>query len=351
MPGGHEGSGVDERAALVQNYFVSAGRDSGHPQGSECPRHRFPLIPAGTILSAPAGEPPFAHTSIIAPLRARFGIAALGARDAQAPDARAILAPQQPRADDSLDGITPPTAPNPTLQASSPRSAPPPAHSSPPRREPQQSCPYQRPRSRSPRRCGLHAPVVAIPGLRATGRPTGRGAGRSRALMNPARLETVHWGLTPAAVSRPGTPAGGSRRNCRLNAADAESVLLVTHELVTNAVEHARTPFELTVSFDKTAVLVEVFDESTLLPDLQPLNLRAARGRGLQMVAALAGPSSCPTPKPRTTRSLTTRRRSLSRYSRIRVGRHAERYCFRSSVGRTTPRSPHFARTYQGERK
>jgi phospholipase C len=79
-----------------------------------------PLVPAGTILRAPDGGPPFDHTSIIATLRTRFGIAALGQRDAKAPDLGAILTLQQPRTDDPLDGITPPTAPDPTLQAGSP---------------------------------------------------------------------------------------------------------------------------------------------------------------------------------------------------------------------------------------
>jgi two-component sensor histidine kinase len=108
--------------------------------------------------------------------------------------------------------------------------------------------------------------------------------------MNPARIETVHWAYpgSPVAARDARRRLAAQLQTWQVNAADAESVLLVTHELVTNAVEHARTPFELTVSFDKTAVLVEVSDESTLLPDLQPLNLRAARGRGLQMVAALA---------------------------------------------------------------
>jgi hypothetical protein len=41
------------------------------------------------------------------------------------------------------------------------------------------------------------------------------------------------------------------------------------------------------VSFDGTAIVVEVHDESMLEPRLEPLN-PAARGRGLQMVEALA---------------------------------------------------------------
>ena len=42
------------------------------------------------------------------------------------------------------------------------------------------------------------------------------------------------------------------------------------------------------MSFDGTAVVVEVHDQSMLEPRLQPFNPTAARGRGLQMVNALA---------------------------------------------------------------
>ena len=79
------------------------------------------LIPEGTILRAPAGgQPPFDHTSIIATLRARFGIGALGRRDAAAPDLGSILTLQTPRTDDPLAGIEPPTAADPVLIAGSP---------------------------------------------------------------------------------------------------------------------------------------------------------------------------------------------------------------------------------------
>jgi phospholipase C len=80
-----------------------------------------PLIPEGTILHAPSdGRPPFDHTSIIATLRARFAIGALGKRDAAAPDVGSVLTLQAPRTDDPLAGIEPPTAADPVLQAGSP---------------------------------------------------------------------------------------------------------------------------------------------------------------------------------------------------------------------------------------
>ena len=74
---------------------------------------------------------------------------------------------------------------------------------------------------------------------------------------------------------------------------ESESVLLVANELVANAVDHARTASELAVSFDGTAIVVEVHDGSMLEPRLQPVNPTAARGRGLQMVDAVAKSWRC----------------------------------------------------------
>jgi phospholipase C len=79
-----------------------------------------PLIPEGTILRPAAGTQPFDHTSIIATLRARFGIGALGARDAKAPDVGPALAAPTARSDDPLANIQPPTAADPVLKPGSP---------------------------------------------------------------------------------------------------------------------------------------------------------------------------------------------------------------------------------------
>jgi phospholipase C len=80
-----------------------------------------PLIPAGTILHAPGGgQPPFDHTSIIATIRTRFGIGALGRRDAAAPDVGSIVTLPAPRTDDPLAAVEPPTSADPVLVAGSP---------------------------------------------------------------------------------------------------------------------------------------------------------------------------------------------------------------------------------------
>jgi two-component sensor histidine kinase len=113
--------------------------------------------------------------------------------------------------------------------------------------------------------------------------------------MNPPGIETVRWTYPPfpTAAKHARHRLAAQLATWQIVASDAEPVLMIAYELTANAVEHARTPFDLTVSFDGTAVVVEVHDESTVAPRLQPLNLRAARGRGLQMVAAMAKNWNC----------------------------------------------------------
>ncbi len=73
-----------------------------------------------------------------------------------------------------------------------------------------------------------------------------------------------------------------------VSALQSDPILLVAHELVANAVDHARTALELVMTFDGTAVVVEVHDQSMVEPRLQPVDPTAPRGRGLQMVDGLA---------------------------------------------------------------
>lgn len=79
-----------------------------------------PLIDPNTTFRAPAGSPPYDHTSIIATMRARFDLGPLGQRDAVAPHLGPILTRSTPRDDDPLKDITPPTATDPDLQPDSP---------------------------------------------------------------------------------------------------------------------------------------------------------------------------------------------------------------------------------------
>ena len=68
-----------------------------------------PMIAAGTVFRVPAGTTPFDHTSILKTVETRWGLPALTARDAAAPDIGAVLTLSTPRIDDPLQGVTVPS--------------------------------------------------------------------------------------------------------------------------------------------------------------------------------------------------------------------------------------------------
>jgi phospholipase C len=69
-----------------------------------------PLIPAGTVFRVPAGSTPLDHTSVLKTIETRWGLPALTARDAAAPDVGDVLSLAAPRTDDPLAGVTAPTS-------------------------------------------------------------------------------------------------------------------------------------------------------------------------------------------------------------------------------------------------
>jgi two-component sensor histidine kinase len=70
---------------------------------------------------------------------------------------------------------------------------------------------------------------------------------------------------------------------------DAAVAAVLASELTQNAVDHAATPFTVSVTHDDLGdLVVEVHDHSPELPVLKPLNPEAERGRGLQLVDSLA---------------------------------------------------------------
>ncbi|MCD0483691.1 ATP-binding protein [Streptacidiphilus sp. ASG 303] len=70
---------------------------------------------------------------------------------------------------------------------------------------------------------------------------------------------------------------------------DAERVLLVVSELVTNAVRHAPGPCVLTVDAGPGAVRVAVQDTSPVRPDPRPADLSTGTGGfGMHLVAQLS---------------------------------------------------------------
>lgn len=69
-----------------------------------------PLIPAGTIYRVPAGSTSIDHTSVLKTIELRWGLPALTARDAAAPDLGGVLTLTTPRTDDPLAGVVAPTS-------------------------------------------------------------------------------------------------------------------------------------------------------------------------------------------------------------------------------------------------
>jgi anti-sigma regulatory factor (Ser/Thr protein kinase) len=67
-----------------------------------------------------------------------------------------------------------------------------------------------------------------------------------------------------------------------------DTTALLTSELVTNAVLHARTPVSLAVTLDAGRLRVEVCDDSERMPAVRPYSLDDPTGRGLAMVAGFA---------------------------------------------------------------
>lgn len=81
------------------------------------------------------------------------------------------------------------------------------------------------------------------------------------------------------------------RERCLAWGADAtagEAAVLLTSELVTNAVLHARTPLTLSVTHTEEVLRVEVRDSHAAMPQPRRYNLDMTTGRGLRLLEALA---------------------------------------------------------------
>ncbi|MFI2471643.1 ATP-binding protein [Streptomyces globisporus] len=78
----------------------------------------------------------------------------------------------------------------------------------------------------------------------------------------------------------------------------ADSIVLMVHELVANALEHGSSPVTLRLRLTHTRSLIcEVDDASTALPVARPPNALAEGGRGLLLVEALSEAwGACVTP-------------------------------------------------------
>jgi two-component sensor histidine kinase len=68
----------------------------------------------------------------------------------------------------------------------------------------------------------------------------------------------------------------------------AQPTLLAVTELLTNAVEHASAPIDLTLEWGHTFVRVQVHDSAPAAPPAPTHDPEAARGHGLKIVEGLA---------------------------------------------------------------
>jgi two-component sensor histidine kinase len=66
------------------------------------------------------------------------------------------------------------------------------------------------------------------------------------------------------------------------------TLLLVTTELVTNALLHAAGPIDLSVAVDERRVVIEVFDCEPLPPTMRDHDVTRTDGRGIALVAMVS---------------------------------------------------------------
>lgn len=67
-----------------------------------------------------------------------------------------------------------------------------------------------------------------------------------------------------------------------------DHAVLLTSEVVTNALRHGRGPVRVACDADQVLVRVEVGDDSRLRPSVQPVDPDDESGRGMFLVDALA---------------------------------------------------------------
>lgn len=110
-----------------------------------------------------------------------------------------------------------------------------------------------------------------------------------------AASQLASWTFDPVA-----TVVAPLRRRVRalltgwgVGADGVDDALLVVEELVANVIDHACTRFEVVVRVVGDALYVGVRDHSTREPRIQPCDPHAVRGRGLQLVSALAQRWGC----------------------------------------------------------
>lgn len=104
-----------------------------------------------------------------------------------------------------------------------------------------------------------------------------------------ATTSSASWALPPVARS-----VVEARRHVRTTLADwqldslSDAAQLLTSEVVTNSLLHARSSIRLTVEQTASGVKIAVTDESAVIPTMRPRSTSATTGRGLLLLSRLA---------------------------------------------------------------
>lgn len=101
-------------------------------------------------------------------------------------------------------------------------------------------------------------------------------------------LRRADWVLAADQVSIREARSRVAQRLDGLSGDSLEIILVLTSELVTNAILHGAGPLGLSVAWDDRGVRIDVHDESPERPVVRAVDHEAAHGRGLLLVDALA---------------------------------------------------------------
>ncbi len=131
---------------------------------------------------------------------------------------------------------------------------------------------------------GAAEDTLLLPGYQVgDGLTAGRGARPT-----PPREARIKLPVHPASSGKARRFVAGALRSWRMPELTEGAVELLTSELATNAVRHARSPFTVILRYDGQRVRVEVDDSSPLEPRQRTPSDEDTGGRGLILVDAMA---------------------------------------------------------------
>ena len=112
----------------------------------------------------------------------------------------------------------------------------------------------------------------------------------SRSIPGSGLPRMSRWVVDPVASCLPvlrGEISSFAQR-AGLSPTEVEDALLIANELVSNAIDHARTQCRVTVRLTASTVRIFVSDHSAGVPVLLAQGRHAVRGRGIRIVSGLA---------------------------------------------------------------